>query len=920
MHQMTPDQIGNYKILRSLGRGGMGEVFLAADPICRREIALKIIRDDLKQYPVIQERFLREAHVAAQLTHPSIIPIFSIGSHGDLSFYTMPFVEGETLKQVLHCSYCQEKEGKVEHPIGRSIPALTRIFLAVCEAVAYTHSKGILHRDLKPANLILGKYGEVLILDWGVADLIGNRETFLEEDFPPMAYQDLTRPGKVPGTLNFIAPERVRGDSSQVTVDIYSLGIILYQILTLRLPFRRATIQSFRKTMDLEKLREPLEMAPYRDIPHHLSDIATRCLRFAPEERFQSVDEMIVEIKHFLEGKPEWIPSAILKIDKREDWEFQENILLTKHLAITRSPELMEWVCLMISKSTFTGNTKAEFDFKLGSESQGIGFLFAAEESLPNQGLTKGYCLLLGQEATLYHHNIQVMRSQGSPITPNTWNRIAVEKVDGHLFVFFNGESCFHYISHVPIGGSQIGILSRDTDFELGPITVSTGSQNAMVNCLAIPDAFLLNKNYSKALFEYRKIASSFAGRTEGREAQFRAGITILEEATSQRKKRLKEPGFLLALQEFGGLRFTPGAPLEYLGKSLVYKATQEIEEEVKCLELCLRKYPKHPLLSLVKEQVAFRLHESASKDRVAAYHFALLALRHLPTIFSNQDHKQLLHSLQSHLEKIPFLSENPTDLSILACHLSFWLAKPIPLLEMIENASCEDLITSASYALFALGLPEWVQENLHLIGNKKEILIPLKLFQIGPKKALDDFFQQYSPPFSDEQLHTLYFLLDQTLLLNQAKVVLSFLPQLPSTLDLDALSIFAALSEKKWETAESIFQRYPAETLANEYSPLYPLMGCFLRHAQGKEAAFHHFSGSIDLPYPPTSVLLKDFLQKKISEKHRWIRQAFFWEKIQLYRQLHLYYECAGKMDRAAYFVKRLKKELSDLKKFHSH
>ena len=149
-----PEAIGPYKILESLGRGGMGEVFLAQDPSCDRKVALKRIRSELNSNPIIGRRFLREAQVASTLTHPSIVPIFSIQMAPPDIYYTMPFVEGETLRQILRQSREFEKHESKTPPEPKSIPSLARIFLQVCEAIAYTHSKGILHRDLKPENII----------------------------------------------------------------------------------------------------------------------------------------------------------------------------------------------------------------------------------------------------------------------------------------------------------------------------------------------------------------------------------------------------------------------------------------------------------------------------------------------------------------------------------------------------------------------------------------------------------------------------------------------------------------------------------------------------------------------------------------------------------------------------------------------
>src|ERR1700722_14845651 len=173
MHESI-GKIGPFELLRSLGKGGMGEVFLGKDPSCGRLIAIKKIRDDLSKHKTMQERFLREAKIAAQLTHPSIIPIYSICDDKDGLYYTMPYVEGETLKEILLKTRQQEKKGEPLHPIGSSVPALIRIFLDICQAVAYVHARGILHRDLKPENIIIGKYGEVVILDWGLADFVGS--------------------------------------------------------------------------------------------------------------------------------------------------------------------------------------------------------------------------------------------------------------------------------------------------------------------------------------------------------------------------------------------------------------------------------------------------------------------------------------------------------------------------------------------------------------------------------------------------------------------------------------------------------------------------------------------------------------------------------------------------------------------------
>lgn len=881
----------------------MGEVFLAYDPQCRRQVAIKQIRQELKEHPIMKERFLREARVAGQLTHPAIISIFSIHPN----YYTMPYVEGETLKYIL-------KQG------NKHVLALTRIFLSVCEAIAYTHSKGIVHRDLKPDNIIVGKYGEVLLLDWGLADFIGKRDNFVEEEKEneEIEYRDLTRPGKVPGTLNYIAPERVRGEPSHATMDIYSLGVILYQLLTLKVPFPRTSVKNFRQTMHLEKMRDPLEIAPYRDIPQHLADIAKRCLHYSPDQRFQSVDEIIREVKNFLEGKPEWIPTAELYITQKSDWEFQENVLLTKHTAITRSPDVMEWVGLMISQGSFSGNTKVETQVKIGKEGQGIGLLIAIPEAIERQGLNEGYCMWMGRDCHLFQNNVEMMAAPDVSIDDNNLHDIRLEKVENHLFVFIDGKQVFHYISHLPMTGTHLGLVSRDADFEIAPLKVSVGSQNAMVNCLSIPDAFLANKNYAKALLEYRRIASSFVGRAESREALFRAGITLLHESSTKKKKEERMLLQNLALDEFSKLRNTPGAPLEYLGKSLVYKATKEIEEEIKCLELCIRKYSKHPMIDLIREHVAFRLHETSSRERTAAYHFALLALRHLPQIFQRLDHHRLFLSLKKFLEKLPiFLSVEPEE-QHLACQLAFWLNKPITLVEMVETSASSPIIANCLYGLLAMGRHEWVEENIDYLKDETEAILvrtALQYFQKGPGAALEILSKRTPLPISESELRCAHFLFERALLEQRSEEVLPYFKLFPHTPHLDSMHVYACLLQNTWKEAQDLIEPYPIEPLSDEYSPLFAPMGCYLQHEEGQKIAQSHFGGSIDLPYPPTTMLLSYFLSGRIEERKGWMTHAFHWEKIALFLQLTIYFHCARKPDKEEHFSKRLKSELKRLK-----
>lgn len=857
-----PKEIGPYSIVQSLGRGGMGEVFLAKDPSCGRQVALKRIRPELRSNKTIQSRFLREARVASVLSHPSIVPILAIQTTPPDVYYTMPFVEGETLRQILRSAREEEKEGA----IPKSIPALTRIFLQVCEAVAYTHSKGIIHRDLKPENIIVGKYGEVMILDWGIADFLDQ----LEKEKPthvkklPGKETDLTRPGKITGTLAYMAPERLTGGVSSVQTDIYALGVILYQILTLQLPFQRKTIAAFRKTVDREELIDPVEMAPYRDIPHQLSAVCHRCLAKSASDRYKSVEELIGGLKGYIEGKAEWVFTAALDQNKKEHWQFQENILLAKHIAITQSLDVTEWAALMISKGAFAENIRIEAEVCFGESSQGLGFLLSVPEERENP--EEGYCLWIGSEKNrstrLFRNNVQVMEAKAVHLQPKTWHQIRIEKVDDQLRFYLDGRLKLKFASHLPLAGNHIGLLHKDGDFSMKNWKIYDGSHNVMVGCLAVPNAFLSHKIYDVALQEYRRIGRCFPGRMEGREALFRAGLTLIEKARVEKTKPAQEKQFHLALKEFEKLYRTPGAPLEYLGKSLVYEGLGDAEEEAKCLELTLRKFPKHPLLPIVKEHIVYRMHESSLNNREAAYQIILLAIRHIPDLLDNSDTQHLIDSLEKNWEPLSFLQESSEQLKQIAIQLAFWLAKVPILVEIAKTVkTSETLFQNALFSLLELECHEELQEfPSPLSTDFRSIRYKLRqALQKGDMELFDRLVKKFSFPNSAEY---------------------------------DALKIWGALLRKNLSAAAEIFGKYPESALTQETSPLHFPYGTWLYLSKGKETAMRHFSAVLELPHPTTSALPSYFLTNRISAKHKF----FWWEKKELYRQIDLFYKCVGK------------------------
>ncbi|MCB1116412.1 MAG: protein kinase, partial [Chlamydiia bacterium] len=745
-----PFQLGRYRLLDLIGVGGMGEVFLAEDPVCGRTVALKRICPKRKMKASARHRFIKEVRIAAKLNHPSIIPIYELIDEEDL-YYTMPYLEGQTLKEIIVATRKAHETGQPLHAMGGSIPSLMLAFLSICQGMQHTHEKGFIHRDLKPENIIIGKFNEVTILDWGVATEIYKVE---EEEGVETTSPGKTNPRGGAGTIEYMAPERAYAEPASIQTDIYSLGIILFYMLTLHTPYRRpSTIKEWRDKLNQQGREPPVDpqkVAPHREITEQLSHITLKCLHPSLKKRYQTVREIVKDLERYIQGRPEWIQAEQFDIHKPNQWAFQESIILTKQMAISRYAGMMEWYLLMLSKESYSGNIQVQAQVRTLKENRGLGFLMCVPNNSGRNGLEKGYLFWLGSKESpgfkLFRDNVEIIRVDDLFLKPEETYKVALEKQDNVMRLLINDEVKLTYTSHVPIVGGHFGLLSKDAEFEISPISLSIGSQTVLVNCLSIPDAFLLNRDYQNALVEYRRIAHSFKGRPEGREAIFRAGFTLIEMGKKDKGKKKKH--FADALDEFERLCKTPGAPIEYLGKSLVYLAENNLEEEIKCLELAARKFPKHPLRYVLDEHILFRLHETAQKDRIGAYAYTLLTLRHIPSIHHLTETERLRKNLHMSMEPLPFIheikglteEEETLSLSIL---LSFWLAKPGSLYELIQAIPEKyphrlKLLENGLLALFALGYPKLIDFIISSSWKKEtdpSFLLLKNLFEI----AIDD-------------------------------------------------------------------------------------------------------------------------------------------------------------------------------------
>jgi serine/threonine-protein kinase len=301
----VPVQGERYTMSRLHATGGIGRVWLARDTSLGRDVALKEIRPERADNPVVWARFLKEAQITGQLEHPGIVPIYEVSQRPDEHpFYTMRFVRGRTLSEAVAHYHARRQRGEAG---PMELRELLGNFVGVCHAVAYAHSRGVIHRDLKPTNVVLGDFGEVIVLDWGLARLLAQPEG--EADLAPLELSaedrlQETMEGQVLGTPAYMAPEQAEGRRDVIgpATDIYGLGAVLYEVLTGRPPFDGPETTSVLRRVVHEPPAPPRSIVP--GTAAALQAVCLKALAKKPAERYSSASELASEIRHYLADEP----------------------------------------------------------------------------------------------------------------------------------------------------------------------------------------------------------------------------------------------------------------------------------------------------------------------------------------------------------------------------------------------------------------------------------------------------------------------------------------------------------------------------------------------------------------------------------------------------------------------------------------
>src|SRR6266852_7775731 len=260
---MIGSVVGNYKIIDKIGEGGMGAVFKGVDLMLEREVAIKMLRPELARQPNVVERFRTEAVTLAKLNHSNVATLHSFFRQGEDFFMVMEFVRGRTLDEVIRAQGAMRCDQAIE------------LFCMALEGIDHAHKMGIVHRDIKPANMMLTDTGSIKVMDFGIARVLGTDR--------------LTKAGHLIGTVEYMSPEQVRGEETDARSDIYSLGTLLYEMLTGRVPFNSTSEYELMRCQIEDTPTPPRALAP--QVPVAVEQAIMCALAKKPEARYQSASE-----------------------------------------------------------------------------------------------------------------------------------------------------------------------------------------------------------------------------------------------------------------------------------------------------------------------------------------------------------------------------------------------------------------------------------------------------------------------------------------------------------------------------------------------------------------------------------------------------------------------------------------------------
>ena len=296
-----PDWFSNdfkkYSGFQDIAGGGGGALKSCNDANLGRKVAIKTLLPGTENVIRDRRRLLREARITAQLAHPNTVPVYEIGKtdEGEI-YFSMKKVEGEDLYKIMVGIARGSEREKTEFTLDRFLS----ILIQACNALSYAHTRGVIHRDIKPENILVGLFGEVYLMDWGVAKVWGMPNETREDEVTSKELRD--REGETnsrPGTPLYMSPEQVRDQPVDERSDIFSMGVVLYEVLALREPFRGRSIRETFENVLIEEPPPPSTLSKHFKVPPALDAICAKAMQKKPSNRYQSMREMVADIRRF---------------------------------------------------------------------------------------------------------------------------------------------------------------------------------------------------------------------------------------------------------------------------------------------------------------------------------------------------------------------------------------------------------------------------------------------------------------------------------------------------------------------------------------------------------------------------------------------------------------------------------------------
>ncbi|HEY2838004.1 MAG TPA: serine/threonine-protein kinase [Pirellulales bacterium] len=560
-----------YSVTRLHARGGIGQVWVARDNDLGREVALKELLGNRANDPAVLARFLEEAKITGQLEHPNIVPVYELARNTATSsdtFYTMRFIRGRTLAAAIkeyHGKRQVEKAGRLE------LRELLSQFVAVCNAVAFAHSRGVLHRDLKPSNVVLGDYGEVVVLDWGLAKIKGAAEA--ETNLSPISLGAEsshleTIEGQALGTPAYMPPEQAEGRLDRVDErsDVYGLGAMLYEILVGEPPYAGADAQTI--LMQVMEGPPPNPRTQIPETPPALEAVCLKAMARKPADRYGSAKELAQEIHRWLADEP--------VAAYPEPWSIRTRRWIGRHRTAVTGAAVAAGVaaiCFATATGLLTASNRRERearDYAIGQRDEAERQRVRADENLVSaRSAVEQFCTNVAEDRRLKQQDLHSLRKKLLATAVPFYKVFAVQSANDPALLATHGKAYFRLGTLLQeLGESNDALADYAKAIEvLGPLTQEH------------PDQATTQIDLAGSYRNRGELLGTIGRRDDGR-ADLQKAIALLEPLAAH------QPTIPKAVDELAGTRRTLGNALRLVGQSeaarvMMQQAAEALEQLV---------------------------------------------------------------------------------------------------------------------------------------------------------------------------------------------------------------------------------------------------------------------------------------------------------------------------------------------------